>query len=63
MQERAATAIAVVITIVWAISSIADIAMSTYEPPAAMHPIMLALVGSFFTVSVVRRNGGSNGKP
>ena len=47
--------IAVVVTLVWAASFIADVLMSTYNPPAQIHMVMLGIVGSIFGFQIVHR--------
>ena len=53
--------IAVVVTLVWAGSFIADVMIQTYNPPPQIHMVMLGIVGSLFGFQVVHRtkNGSS----
>lgn len=57
MDRRVSNLIALVVTVVWAASFLADIALSSYEPPAALHAIMMTVAGAAFAGSVVKKNG------
>lgn len=67
ISDRIRNGIAVVITAVWAVSFLADIASDSYEPSPYLHAIMLVVAGSAFGASIVTRNGngrnGKNGEP
>jgi len=47
--------IALVVTVVWAASFVADVMMKNYNPPAQIHAVMLAIVGALFGFQVVHR--------
>jgi hypothetical protein len=47
--------IALVVTVVWATSFIADIAIPEYSPPVYIHVAFMAVVGSIFGFQVVSR--------
>ena len=54
------TAIALVVTIVWAASFLADIVVKDYDPNPLVHFIMLAVVGAAFGHSVLRNGKGGS---
>lgn len=47
--------ITIVVTIVWAVSAMLDIALNTYETPIPIHGLMGALVGYFFNKELANR--------
>lgn len=47
-----------VVTTVWAASFLADIMIQTYEPSAAIHAAMMAILGALFGREVIGKNGG-----
>lgn len=57
MDKRVVNAIAIVVTCVWAVSFLADIAMKTYEPSPYIHVIMMAVAGAAFGGGLIRKNG------
>lgn len=44
--------IAMVVTVVWAASFVADLAVKGYDPPGAIHVAMLAVVGFFYGLPI-----------
>jgi len=46
--------IAVAITAVWALGMIADVAMTTFSAPSAVHAIMLGLAASVFGSNFIK---------
>lgn len=52
------TAIAIVVTIVWAASFLADIVVKDYDPNPLVHFVMLAVVGAAFGHSVLKNGKG-----
>lgn len=48
--------IAIVVTIVWAASFVADVSLGRYNPPGQIHMVMLGIVGSIFGFQIVHRN-------
>lgn len=50
--------IAIIVTIVWAGSFVADVSLDHYNPPSQIHMVMLAIVGSIFGFQFVHRGGG-----
>lgn len=48
--------IALIVTLVWAGSFIADISTITYNPPPQIHTVMLSIVGSIFGFQIVGRS-------
>lgn len=49
--------IAVVITLVWASSFVADILSAEYSPPAGLHIVFTTVVGSIFGYQLVSGKG------
>ena len=49
--------IAIVVTLVWAASFVADVSLETYNPPGQIHMIMMGIVGSLFGFQIMNRNG------
>ena len=49
--------IAIVVTLVWAASFVADVTVEGYNPPGQIHMVMLGIVGSIFGFQIVHRNG------
>ena len=47
-NNRIATNLAIVITILWAISFIVDIVVKEYDPPATVHALMMIVAGAVF---------------
>jgi hypothetical protein len=45
-DKRVSGGIAITVTVVWAISFLADIVMTTYEPSPLIHAIMLTVAGA-----------------
>lgn len=45
--------IAVIVTIIWASSFIADIAMDEYQPPTSIHVAFMVVLGSVFGLQLV----------
>lgn len=63
LSERAATAIAGAITIVWVISSLADIVSKEYEMSPFVHIAMMGVAGAIFGHGFFPKgNGGKNAK-
>lgn len=55
MDRRLTNLIALVITLVWAASFVADIFMASYEPSPYIHAIMMTVSGAAFAGSVIKR--------
>lgn len=51
--------IAVVVTMVWAVSFVADIVSKDYAPPAGIHLAFMLVLGSIFGAQLISK--GSNG--
>ena len=45
MTRKAKTIFAFIVLFIWAVSFLADIAMNSYEPPIALHPVMMVVAG------------------
>lgn len=56
MDKKVSNFIAYTVTVVWALSFIADIALgSKYDPPASIHAVMMVVAGAAFTNSIVKK--------
>ncbi|MGH2374566.1 MAG: hypothetical protein ACRDIC_14750 [bacterium] len=56
MSARLTAYIAILVSVVWAVSFIADILIPTYDPSPFVHLAMMTVVGAAFSHSVLRRN-------
>ena len=55
IMDRAAWAIAGVVTGVWAISMVVDmIPQANYEPPVGIYPALMLVLGAVFGLKIVR---------
>ena len=63
MDKRLRTGIAILIATAWAVSFIIDVVNPNYEPPAAVHALMLLVAGFFFGPNILppRKNGNNDG--
>jgi len=61
LPRRLIIAIAILITVVWAVSFVADAVNKTYEPPPSVHPLMLMVAGAAFGSEMLRTRNGKNG--
>lgn len=62
-DQQIATILAIVITVVWAISFIVDIIVLEYNPSASVHALMMIVAGAVFGEGLIKtRNGGSSDK-
>lgn len=59
MDKRIVNAIAVVVTVVWAASFIADIVLRDYDPSPYLHFIFAMIVGSAFGTKFLNRGEGN----
>lgn len=57
MNPKTANLIALVVTAVWAISFLADIALKSYNGSPYVHAIMMVVAGAAFSGSLVKKNG------
>lgn len=55
------TSLAVVITVVWAVSFVADLLIPDYDPPSSVGTAMLLVAGALFGEGVVRQVKKGNG--
>lgn len=63
MDRRITNAIAIVITLVWAASFLADIFIPRYDVSPFVHMIMMGLAGAIFGKSFISgSNGNGNSK-
>jgi hypothetical protein len=61
-RERLIIWLALVVAVGWFVSLMADILVKEYEPPAAVHAIMMAAVTAVLGREFIKRvNGGKNG--
>lgn len=56
INKRVANLIALIVTIVWALSFVADVVIQNYEPSPYIHTVMLAVAGAAFARSVVAKD-------
>lgn len=60
MDKRLSAAIAVVITIAWAVSFIVGILNSNYSPPPTLGPLMMIVAGAMFGNAVIGKKNGKD---
>ena len=54
-MDRVANGIAIVVVAIWAISTIADIIPQLhYDPPVAIYPALMLVLGAIFGVRIVQ---------
>lgn len=53
VSSRVMNAMALIVTIVWGISYIADIAIPTYSPPSNIHFFPVAAVSALFGINLL----------
>jgi hypothetical protein len=58
--QRVAPIILVVATFVWAISIVADIALTDYRPDPFVHSIMLGVIGIIGALYGIKRRNGND---
>jgi hypothetical protein len=51
---------AVIVVLVWAVSFIVDILTENYEPPVALHGVMMIVVGALFGIGIQKKNAAKN---
>ena len=54
MPKKLSNAIAIVVTVVWTVSFVADIVLKSYDPSPFIHLAMMAVVGAAFGSSVLK---------
>lgn len=55
MSNKLASGIAIVVTTIWALSMIADmIPQLHYDPPVAIYPAMMVVLGGVFGIRIVK---------
>lgn len=59
MDKRLTAAIAVVITVMWAVSYTVNIVNPKYQVPAGIHPLMLLVAGAAFANTAFGKKGDS----
>jgi len=55
LSQNVVNAVAVVVTIVWAVSFTADILVPEYEPPTNVHMALMVVLGGVFGSQFVKR--------
>lgn len=60
MNRKTTTVIAYIITAVWAVSFMADIILTSYEPSPYIHAIMMVVAGSMFASTT--KNGAADAR-
>ncbi|MGH2373034.1 MAG: hypothetical protein ACRDIC_06090 [bacterium] len=58
MSARLTAYIAILVSIVWTMSFIADIAIPAYDPSPFVHMAMMAVVGAAFSHTVLKKRNG-----
>lgn len=58
-NNKVATGLAIVITIVWAISFIVDVLVKGYDPPASVHALMMMVAGAVFGEGLLKTRKGN----
>jgi hypothetical protein len=56
-NNRIAMALAVVITVAWALSFFIDIVVKVYDPPASVHALMMIVAGAVFGEGLLKTRG------
>lgn len=55
MKNKLATGLAITVTMIWALSMIVDMIPGVdYEPPIAIYPALMLVLGGVFGVKIVR---------
>lgn len=54
LSPKVVNAIALVVTIVWAITFMADIALEAYNPPGGIHAALMLVLGGVFGSQLVK---------
>ena len=58
MSNKVRTAISILVVAMWAISMIVDmIPQANYEPPIAIYPALMLVLGSMFGISLTKKEG------
>lgn len=60
MDKRLSGAIAIVITVAWAVSFTVGIFNPNYTPPPTLGPLMMAVAGVMFTNAALGRKSGKD---
>lgn len=60
MDHKTTNIIALVVTGVWALSFIADIILTSYEPSPYLHAIMMTVAGAAFGGSLLKKTSTTN---
>lgn len=56
MDKRIISTLTVLIMAVWLVSFLVDIVDKTYDPPASVHALMLAVAGAAYGATLRRNN-------
>lgn len=57
LSRRFVERLAYIITGCWVISFGVDLVVKSYDPPATVHALMMAVAGTAFTSTLIQRNG------
>jgi hypothetical protein len=60
VNNRLVNWLAVVITVIWAISFVLDAVITKYDPPESVHALMLIVAGAAFTGTVIKTRNGDD---
>lgn len=64
LSNRASTIIASVVVTIWAISMLVDmIPQANYEPPVAIYPALMLVLGGIFGIKIVRGDKSGTTSP
>lgn len=62
LSNRFSTILASVVVGIWAISMIVDMIPNTdYEPPIAIYPALMLVLGAVFGIKIVKNNNEGSG--
>lgn len=53
-EERLRLAFGWIVLVAWAVSFVLDVVVVTYDPPAGLQPLALAVAGYLFAIPVAR---------
>ena len=59
ISNKLSTVVAIMVVGIWAISMIVDmIPQAQYEPPVAIYPALMLVLGGIFGISLVKKDNG-----
>ncbi len=61
LSNKFSTILASIVVGIWAISMVVDMIPSAeYEPPVAIYPALMLVLGAVFGIKIVRNNSGED---